>query len=365
MDEQKRIPVIDSHTHVEGYRDIEEMVDIMDSCGFDAMNVLSLPGLNKLEQRDTLQNITLLLFKLMHPGRVYAYASLYRFIPDTDMGSFDFAKQVEMLIGMGFDGIKMIEGKPTMRKDIGIPLDNKIYDSFYSLLERERIPLTFHVADPEANWDENLIAKTAKASGWFYGDGTFPSKEDLHREAEGVLQKFPELLVTFAHFYNRSADMGKAASIFDRWPNVHFDITPGVGMYVNFAKNQSGWHDFFTKYQDRIVFGTDNMTGYPIINPGREGIKTKKVFMKKFLETYEDTGEFYGVTSKGIGLDSGVLEKIYSGNFRKIAGDKPARVDKDLALKECDRILKWSKNLTDGGFIFDNATEIKKRIENL
>ncbi len=221
------------------------------------------------------------------------------------------------------------------------------------------------MADPEINWDPVLISKRSRDSGWFFGDGTYPSKEDFHKEAEGVLKKFPELLVTFAHFYNRSANMAIAASIFDRWPNVHFDITPGMGMYVNFAKDQRGWHDFFTKYQDRIVFGTDNLTGYPIINPGREGIRTKIVFMKAFFETYEDTVEFYDVRSKGIGLDGGVLEKIYSGNFRRIAGDKPARMDKDLVLKECDRILKWSKNLSDGGFIYNNATVIKKRIEDI
>ncbi len=356
------IPVVDSHTHVETYRHIEELKQAMDICGFEAMNILSLPGLDKLEKSFTLQNLIHILFKLMYPGKIYAYASLYHFMHDSAGGSFDFAKQAERLIAMGFDGFKMIEGKPTVRKSTGIPLNSDMYEGYFSYLEKNQIPLTFHVADPETFWDPLLVEEWAKASGWFYGDGTFPGKEDLYKEVDGILARHPGLKATFAHFYFLSADIVRAGRFLDKWPNVYFDVTPGTELYVNFGKKQREWHDFFSMYQNRIVFGTDNLTGFDKINPGPEGRIAKMHFMKTFFETYDETIEFYWAKARGICLDESILRKLYAENFRSIAGQTPAAVDKDLVLKECDRVIDWAKKQSDGGVMLEDAIEIKNRI---
>jgi hypothetical protein len=68
-----------------------------------------------------------------------------------------------------------------------------MYDSFFAMLEKQMVPVLYHVADPEEFWDPEKAPSWAKEHGWYYGDGSYPSKEQLYTEAESVLKKFPGL----------------------------------------------------------------------------------------------------------------------------------------------------------------------------
>ena len=93
--------------------------------------------------------------------------------------------------------------------------------------------------------------------GWCYAGKGFESYEDLHRETLELLDKHPKLNAILAHFFFLSDDMAEAERIMEKYPNVYFDITPGTEMYENFAKYTDSWREFFIKYQERIIFGTD------------------------------------------------------------------------------------------------------------
>ena len=92
---------------------------------------------------------------------------------------------------------------------------------------------------------------------------SFPSKKQLYDEIFRVLDAHPRLRVSFAHFFFLSNFPDEAERVMETYPNVRFDMTPGVEMYYNFDKNLDRWHDFFTKYSDRILFGTDSGTVKP------------------------------------------------------------------------------------------------------
>jgi hypothetical protein len=38
---------------------------------------------------------------------------------------------------------------------------------------------------------------------------------------------------------------------------VFFDLTPGAEMYFNFSSRLGEVRDFFLRYQDRLIYGTD------------------------------------------------------------------------------------------------------------
>ena len=59
-----------------------------------------------------------------------------------------------------------------------------------------------------------------------------------------MLDKFPKLKITFAHFFFLSDNPDEAVRIMEKYPNALFDLTPGGEMFVNFSKDPEYWHDF-------------------------------------------------------------------------------------------------------------------------
>ncbi len=72
----------------------------------------------------------------------------------------------------------------------------------------------------------------------------------------------------FAHFFFLSAQLPRLAELFERFPNMHVDLTPGIEMYHNFSRNPQATRDFFLRYQERILFGTDIGAKALLASPG-------------------------------------------------------------------------------------------------
>ncbi|OGV51392.1 MAG: hypothetical protein A2X49_10440 [Lentisphaerae bacterium GWF2_52_8] len=303
--------IIDCHLHIkEGER--ECISGLLKSGGLDGIAIASIPA--GITKDCYYVNDKALKLKRKYSGKLYLFAGLDYSNREYLKGKVDFARQAEKLIASGADGIKMIEGKPDARKNLGIPLDSEILDSFYSYMEKSGRPILFHVADPEEFWDRKKVPEWAVKNGWFWGRKGYVSKEQLYKETEGVLKKFPKLKVIFAHFYFMSADIKRASSFFERWPNVCFDLTPGMEMYFNFTKKPQEWRAFFIRYQDRILFGSDNL-GTCGSGKAKHLDSTVKhiASIRKFLETDEEM-----CSGRGLKLPQSALKKIYSGNFLRI-----------------------------------------------
>jgi len=333
------IPVIDAHTHIgSGLEGISTLSEIMNRCGYKYFTVLSVAGDGWSGVNNLAQNIGIMLFKAMYPDKVFGFGGLNHYYRDTPPEKLDFAAQAVRLINMGFDGMKMIEGKPGVRRELGMPLDSPAYDEYFAFMESKSLPILYHVADPEEFWDDKKIPDWARGAGWTYWQGGYPGNEDFYSEVEGFLKKFPRLNVIFAHFFFTSTNIEKAAEFLDKWPNIKYDITPGSEMYINFSKHPEKWHDFFTRYQDRILYGTDSVGGWhdreDDIRHGTGLKETVRNFLEKDIEHTN-----WDAALRGIKLDRSVLEKIYHKNFERYVGTAPKKLDVKLALEECERLL--------------------------
>jgi hypothetical protein len=186
-------------------------------------------------------------------------------------------------------------------------------------LEQEAFPVVFHVADPDEFWNPLTCPDWAKASGWDYTDGSFPSKESLYTEVDHILSRHPDLRITFAHFYFMDRDLPRAARFLDAHPTVCFDLTPHTEMYSTFSKNPAEAAAFITRYADRILFGTDTDTR--VLVRGESGRRFMLEHIYMIRACLEKDGEFHLPGNKvyhGLGLDESTLEKIYSQNFQRI-----------------------------------------------
>jgi predicted TIM-barrel fold metal-dependent hydrolase len=341
-----RMPIIDAHVHFGDVRLMSEVLELMDGSGVGQLNLVSTPRPETVNL-----NPQGLYFKARYPDRVYLFGSLdYSGVlnPADPSLTVPLAEQVDRLIAMGCDGIKIVEGKPGYRKDMGLPFDGEAFAGFFARAAERGVPIVWHVGDPEEFWDWERIPVWAKNHGWFYDEG-FPSLESLYREVGNVLARNPTLTVIFAHFYFLSAQLDRAAELLDQYPNVNLDITPGVEMLHNFTADFDAARDFFLKYQDRIVFGTDSgatamMGGEPHIDME---VGLGRIWM---VRNYLETDETFAVPPdplmtpddrpaiRGMALPREVLAKIYSGNYQRLAGRAPKALDMDLVKAELDRL---------------------------
>ena len=319
------IPVLDCHVHAEKIGGIAILEDVWQRYRIDKMNILAT---SSYSEEWVANNAICLLFKLRHPAKAFGFGSLIYPPSGTPTDAQDLLEQSRHLMSIGFDGMKMLDGKPDNRKRIGIRLDSPVYDPYFDDLEENQVPLLYHIGDPAIFWDKENCPQYVKDLKWAYLDDSFVSKDGLYAEVDGILEKHPALKVIFAHFYFMDDEgIARASAFLDRWPNVAFDITPGL-MFKSFTKDPEAWRAFFIKYQDRILFGTDN----------DYGISEELIYaIRTMLETDNDI-EFWDTQLHGWKLDRPVLEKIYGANFRRYAGASPRKVEPTQVVEECNRI---------------------------
>lgn len=304
--------IADVHVHMHDYDEMSgvKLFDQLYDSGVTEAAIMSLPKYSCLE------NLSALRWKLHpHKLKLRAFGGLHQF---DKFGDILPEVQAEKLLAMGFDGMKFLDMKPDFRKRVGKGLNDPYYDRMFDMLEERDVPVLLHVNDPEENWDPEKVSAGAKAAGWFYGDGTHLTKQEIYNEVFELLDKHPNLRVTLAHFYFLSNFREEAIRVMETYPNVSFDLTPGWEMYLGFSKDIEGWHDFFVKYQDRILFGTDSNT--------QKRTNDELVGLVDSAITH-DAGEFtrhvYGrdILIRGLALDDTIVAKIRRGNFERFVGE--------------------------------------------
>jgi hypothetical protein len=350
---------IDSHFHL--YPDSLDTANAGDAlqqvCRATGIDTLSIACvLHLLPGWDSRQLFLAFLLKSLRPEQTYVFGALDYSEEGACEGKADFAAQARRQFEMGVDGFKMLEGKPTSRRILKIPMDAPAYDPFYDFLERHSLPLLAHVADPAICWDAERIPAHFRNAGYFYADGSFPSFEGFRTEALNVARKHPGLKLTLAHFFFASADVEQAAQIMERHPNVAFDLTPGFEMYDDFAAKPDEWRDFFVRYDTRILFGTDNHLPGRVEEPSLRLCRDKVNFIRSFLE---NNGEVcadicgFKYRTRGLHLLPATVALIGGENFRRrLASRTPRAMDRPLVLAECrlkiERLEKARSGVSGG-----------------
>ena len=354
--------VIDGHMHLynwfslNGQDFMSEIDDFREKFGIKAINLCAIPV---YENCDVSNNIMCAIYKL-HDKTAYAhggfvYPTLPAKLPMPD--GMDALTQYKELMEIGFDGMKFIESKPQEYKSLALPFNDDFYADFFEQAEKDETCIVWHVADPDTFWDRTKIPERFIERGWFYGDGTYPSLERVYGDVLDVLNKHKKLKVQFAHFFFWSEYPEKLENLFGKYENVNVDIVPGAEMYDSFNAHYQFYQDFFKKYSDRIVFGTDvsftasdpkySMEHYSKLN--------KEIY---YVFTTDREVSIYTAKCKGLNLPAEVLDKILYGNFIKAHSPEPKPINKVALKKYIDKyshlikdertkneILKYAQNL--------------------
>ncbi len=344
---QKRI---DAHIHYSLPLQPEELIALMDKTGIDIANLVLVPHRKRLTSVPDA-----LMAKAKYPDRFYVFTSFdvseyYRH--GKEIGKY-MAKFVDSMRRCGCDGLKIIEGKPSMRKFMAaIPdFDLPCWEPLWDYLEQTQFPVLWHLNDPESCWGKPEDAPRHIRLGNELYDDTYLNNETQYAQMEAILQRHPNIKFIFAHLYFMSAQLPRLSALLDKYPNVMVDITPGLEIYVNLSQNLEEANAFFEKYQDRILYGSDIgarcvlADGFAPLNENEclarmemiDGLLTPGTdrIMKEDGRYLINTDDF---TLRGLSLREETLNKIYWQNFQRYVGETPAKVHPRRIIKECRRI---------------------------
>jgi predicted TIM-barrel fold metal-dependent hydrolase len=199
-----------------------------------------------------------------------------------------------------------------------LKVDDPDLDPVWAACARLNIPVLIHIADP-AQFFEPVDYKNER---WLelalfpnrqYPQDRYPSFEQLVGERDRMFARHPKTRFIAAHFAWHGNDLGRAARMLDKMPHVYLEV--GAVLY-EFGRQPRASREFFTKYQDRILFGKDAYapTEYPYFF---------RVFETndEYFDYYRDYHAMYKMY--GMGLTDTVLKKLYYQNALKITPGLP------------------------------------------
>jgi predicted TIM-barrel fold metal-dependent hydrolase len=281
-----------------------------------------------------------LYLKAANPGHFYAGGYAPWSFEANNWRSMDWDSYIESLIALGYDGVGEMGAKPVTR-DRHTPLDSPAYEGFWAACEYRDFPVVCHVGDPEEFWSEQLTPDWAKARGWGYYRGDYPLLEELYAEVENILNRHPRVDVVFPHMLFLGPHMERLDELLKHYRGMHVDLAPGIEFLYSISRRRDDWQRFFTRHADRILLGTDIGMSKTI-----DEHLARIYMLRRFLETGDEfhTPDIadelltrYNLPFIGLDLPSTALEKIYSGNMRRLWGNKQRDVDFGTAASSAEK----------------------------
>jgi predicted TIM-barrel fold metal-dependent hydrolase len=231
------------------------------------------------------------------------------------------AKQLEADIKAGAVGLKIFKdlGMFVRRADGSrLHVDDPELDPIWETCARNNVPVLIHVAEPQAFFEPMDYTNERWLELALHPDRRHQEGvrfEELMTERNNMIKRHPRTRFILAHFGWHGNDLARAAKLLDGNPNVYFDV---AAVLYEFGRQPRAAHDFFVKYQDRILFGKDSYQPdeYPYY---------WRVFetTDEYFDYYRDYHAFWKLY--GMGLPDPVLRKLYYQNALKVVpGISPA-----------------------------------------
>jgi uncharacterized protein len=311
-----KYPVIDIHSHQPTPISEDEFARVMK--GMEANNLRVLVNLSG-SSGDRLHRGVEALRASRFKDRMVLFANI-NFGQSVGPGfGANAAKQLEEDIKGGAIGLKIFKDLGMfVRKADGsrLPVDDPELDPIWAVCARLNVPVLIHVAEPQAFFDPLDYTNERWLELALYADRRHQQGirfEQLMTERNNMIKRHPDTKFILAHFGWHANDLARAGKLLDENPNVYYDV---AAVLYDFGRQPRAAHDFFIKYQDRILFGKDSYQPdeYPYY---------WRVFETndEYFDYYRDYHAFWKLY--GIGLPDAALKKLYYQNALKLAPGLP------------------------------------------
>jgi predicted TIM-barrel fold metal-dependent hydrolase len=320
MVKKARYPAIDFHGHPFGMLGTVESLAQM-GAQLDSLNVRMIIVANNVSGDALKQMMSTIKSSPTMKDRVRVLAG----IDFRNVGPGWAQKAVAQLeadVAAGAVGIGEIPKNfgQTIRKADGsrLAIDDPDLDPIWQAAARLKLPVFIHTADPAefyqpVNYSNERWLELELFPSRRIPPTQHPNFEELMKERDNLFRRNPKTTFVAAHMGWHANDLGRLGRMLAEMPNVYVDV--GAVLY-DIGRQPRAAHDFFVKYQDRILFGKDayQPEEYP--------------YYWRVFETNDDYFDYYRPYHAfwklyGIGLPDEVLKKVYYGNALRITPRLP------------------------------------------
>ena len=326
----KAIPKIDIHAHYNYPRDY--LIPLLDEWNMKALvvEVANEPARSRWAR--------MVEHQALHPEHLMLATSF-------DASGFeepDFAQrtiaQLEADIARGARMVKVWKNVGIEHRDRAgnyVQVDDPRFQPIWEFLARRGIPVLAHIGEPRAAWlpldpkNPHYDYYSNHPQYHAYNHPEIPRWETIIAARDRWLARNPTLVVVGAHLGSLEYDVDEVAKRLDRFSNFHVETAERFGDLA--IQPTDKVRDFFIRYQDRILFGTDLGIREPASKLSAQQIDAeRRDYVAKRLQvtwdylTRADTVDFvrtgtpFRVRTQGLNLPREVVEKFYHTNAARV-----------------------------------------------
>lgn len=292
-----------------GNQDLQDLVKDMDKLNMAVM--VNLSGSNGASLKQAVDNT-----KANAPKRFIVFANI-NFSGIGESGWTEKAvKQLEEDVKNGANGLKIFKSlgfSVTDKSGKRVTVDDVRLDRIWKKCGKLKIPVLIHTADPKSFWDRederNERWLELKTHPGRKRSNTDPAPfETLIQEQHNIFKKHPNTTFIAAHFGWFPNDLARLGKLLDERQNV---VVEFGAVIAELGRQPRAAKAFFTKYQDRILFGKDSWVPEEYSTYFRV-LETEDEYFP-YHKKYHAFWRMYGM-----GLSDEILKKVYYKNALRI-----------------------------------------------
>jgi predicted TIM-barrel fold metal-dependent hydrolase len=232
------------------------------------------------------------------------------------------AAQLEADVKAGAIGLKIFKQTgmdQTKRDGARLKITDPELAPLWDAAGRLNIPVLIHTAEPQEFFspldmrNERWLELALFPDRRQYQNEFKVTFEQLLAERDELFRAHPKTRFIAAHFGWHAQDLGRAAKLLDAHPNVVLEV---AAIIYELGRQPRAAHDFFVKYQDRVLFGKD--TYAPAEFPTYWRVLESRDEYFPYFRNYHAFWRLYGMD-----LPDAVLRKVYYENAQRVAPGLP------------------------------------------
>lgn len=317
-----KFPFIDVHNHQWSLptQSIDKLIKDMDSLHMQVMINLSGRSYKESAGRNgffDIQDHDYLVSSLQNVNKNYkGRIMLFTNISFVGFGESGWLQKtvsgLEADVKSGTCGLKIYKDLGMEFKDEKgnfIRIDDPRLDPVWAKCGELGIPVIIHSADPKSFWlpfdkhNERWLELETHPDRKKSNDNP-ASWDSLIAQQHRMFKKHPETKFIAAHFGWLANDLGTLSKLLDEMPNVYIEFGAVIS---DIGRQPMNAKAFFTKYQNRILFGKDSWVPGEYATYFRE-LETNDEYFP-YHKKYHAFWRMYG-----LGLSDDVLKNIYYKN---------------------------------------------------
>lgn len=286
--------VIDAHIHLTAARHGDAFFECADHYGFD-----HFVSMTPLEEAIGLHRKW---------GRRLHFIAIPAWQDDSPWRIDNWRRRIEAFYNLGSRIAKFHAAPATMQR-MGARLDDPVFAPlFRDVVGRGMIIMT-HIGDPDT---------------WYCGKyadcGKYGARDEHYRMWEGLLEEYRGHPWLGAHMGGNPEDLNRLQDLLDRFPDLVLDCSATRWMVREISAHRDQAREFVIRNQDRILFGTDQVTGD---DRGFDFLASRFWCHRKLWETAfigqtpihdPDLSDDAQPILRGLALPDEVLQKMYHDN---------------------------------------------------